>query len=232
MGMEKDRGDAPEEGPKQDASPPPLPEPNLKARGASLADSASGPPPPPPPAIVHEEAEEGGRRGFLKAAACCALGGIAVGGPVAAGTLVFIDPLFDSEGQGGAMVPVTSLDALKIGEEPKLFHIIAERKDAWTRHEKTPIGSVFIERQSEETLVVFSSICPHLGCAVEFRGNTDAFYCPCHNSTFARDGEINDPGSPSARGLDTLEWEVREEGEVWVKFERFQTGKKEKIAIT
>ena len=47
------------------------------------------------------------------------------------------------------------------------------------------------------------------------------YFCPCHNSAFTREGAISGP-SPAARGLDTLAVEIRDEGEVWVKFQTFK----------
>ena len=32
--------------------------------------------------------------------------------------------------------------------------------------------------------------CPHLGCAIDYRKNTNDYFCPCHNSTFGLDGSV------------------------------------------
>jgi hypothetical protein len=45
------------------------------------------------------------------------------------------------------------------------------------------------------------------------------------------DGKIADASSPAARGLDALDVEVRNEKEVWVKFQNFEAGKAEKIPV-
>ena len=42
----------------------------------------------------------------------------------------------------------------------------------------------------------------------------------------------NAPASPAARGLDSLEVEVRNRREVWVKFQNFEAGQAKKIAVT
>ena len=55
------------------------------------------------------------------------------------------------------------------------------------------------------------------------------YLCPCHNSTFALDGKISSAGSPSPRGLDELEVEIRNDSEVWVKFQNYRAGVPEKI---
>ena len=109
-----------------------------------------------------------------------------------------------------------------------VIQILADRRDAWTQFPKQAIGSVFLLRKSESEVIAFHSSCPHLGCAVEFREEKSGFYCPCHDSTFAKSGEVVGK-SPSLRGLDTLEVEVRGR-EVWVKFINFKAGLREKVA--
>ena len=166
------------------------------------------------------------RREFLKAAACTVLGTCCMAAPIAAGVAVIAAPLRQ---KGAAMeVNLTLLDALVVGAAPRLFQIVTPRRDAWTQFPKQAIGSVFLVRKSATDVVAFHSSCPHLGCAVEFRGEQSVFYCPCHDSSFAQTGEVVGK-SPSLRGLDTLKVEVRE-GAVWVKFENFKAGIREKVA--
>ena len=183
----------------------------------------SDPESPKPPSDAPIE-----RREFLKAAACTVLGGCAIAAPIVAGVAVITAPLR----QKGPPVEVklATLDALPVGGAPKLFQIITDRRDAWTQFPKQAIGSVFLLRKSESEIVAFHSSCPHLGCAVEFREETSGFYCPCHDSSFAKSGEVVGK-SPSLRGLDTLEVEVRGR-EVWVKFLNFKAGKREKVAVS
>lgn len=50
--------------------------------------------------------------------------------------------------------------------------------------------------------VIFSSICPHLGCRFAWDDGKSIFFCPCHNSTYTRDGEKI--AGPAPRGLDPL----------------------------
>ena len=83
----------------------------------------------------------------------------------------------------------------------------------------------------EKKLEVLNAACPHANCFVDFVMKSKGFYCPCHNSAFAADGKISDPKSPSPRDLDSLEWEIRGK-EVWVKFQNFRAGHKEKVAAT
>ena len=168
------------------------------------------------------------RREFLKTAACTVLGGCCFAAPIVAGVAVITAPLR----QKGPPVDVkhATLDALPIGGAPKLFQIITDRRDAWTQFPKQAIGSVFLLRTGETEIVAFHSACPHLGCAVEFHEDKAGFYCPCHDSSFAKSGALVGK-SPSLRGLDTLEVELRGR-EVWVKFQNFKAGIREKVAVS
>ena len=66
---------------------------------------------------------------------------------------------------------------------------------------------------------------------MDFIAARGKFLCPCHNSLFAVDGAIADAKSPASRGLDSLEVELRNEREVWVKFQTFKAGVKEKLPV-
>ena len=70
---------------------------------------------------------------------------------------------------------------------------------------------------------VFNVLCPHAGCAVDYRaGGKGSFFCPCHNSQFAIQGTRSE-NSPSARDLDTLDYAVKD-GVVLVRFMNFDAG--------
>ena len=168
------------------------------------------------------------RREFLKTAACVALGGCALAAPIGAAVIVLAHPLKSK----GIPLPVriTTLSALPLNGAPRFFQVVTERRDAWTKFPANAIGAVFLRRISETEVIAFNASCPHLGCAVEFRGERDAFYCPCHDSEFVKTGEVRGK-SPSRRGLDTLRVEVREGAEVWVYFENFKAGIAEKISL-
>lgn len=199
---------------------------------SSSTDDTSGAPAAPEPSAPHTPtapSSDANRREFLKSAACCAVGGLCVLAPVAAGVVVLLGPLRKPPADG-SWVQLTKLSALPVGSAPRLFQVFVERTDAWTRHARSAVGSVFLERLDETTVRAFNSSCPHLGCAVTWRKTETNYYCPCHDSSFARDGSVMG-NSPSARGLDTLTVEIRGEGEVWVRFQDFKAGVKEKIPV-
>lgn len=172
---------------------------------------------PPPP-----------RREFLRRAAAACLGGAALAAPAAAGLRVFLEPLRAHTGSAG-WTRVTRLSALPADGVPRRFVIVAEHRNAWTRQPARPVGAVYLRRTGEQAVQALHATCPHAGCLVDFAPARGGFLCPCHNSTFAADGAVNDPASPSPRGLDTLEVEIRDGAEVWVRFQNFRAGVREKI---
>lgn len=57
----------------------------------------------------------------------------------------------------------------------------------------TPAGArIVIARQGEgtaaEDFLALSSVCPHLGCRVQWEAQNDRFFCPCHNGAFDKSG--------------------------------------------
>ena len=78
--------------------------------------------------------------------------------------------------------------------------------------------------QGEESpggLLALWQKCPHLGCTVPWRSDftfldrTGWFRCPCHGSTYTKEGGILVAG-PSPRPLDRFPMEVRDDGSVVV----------------
>jgi glycine/D-amino acid oxidase-like deaminating enzyme/nitrite reductase/ring-hydroxylating ferredoxin subunit len=49
----------------------------------------------------------------------------------------------------------------------------------------------------------FSTVCPHLGCQVEWNDGENTWDCPCHGSRFESDGSLQ--RGPAKRGLDPIE---------------------------
>lgn len=125
------------------------------------------------------------------------------------------------------MVRVTSLSVLPADGAPQRFTIRADRKDAWTTYANQPVGAVYLRRVGDE-VTCFNVVCPHAGCFVGIAEDGSRFECPCHKSSFSLDGAIDDPASPSPRGMDSLDVEVRNGDELWVRFQNFQPGRDEK----
>ena len=175
-----------------------------------------------------EVSEKLPRRSFFKEVAAIVIGGIAVIVPAVSGLLVFLDPLRKKTKSKSGAIRVTSLSALPNDNQPHKFPVISSRTDAWNKFPETPIGAVYLRRTGEKTVDALNVVCPHAGCFVDFVSARTCFLCPCHNSTFALDGKIQDPKSPSPRALDTLPVEIRGE-EIYVTFQNFRAGVAEKI---
>ncbi len=62
---------------------------------------------------------------------------------------------------------------------------------------------VTIARQGQqgtaEDFLALSSTCPHLGCRVQWQGQNNRFFCPCHNGVFTPEG-VAIAGPPADAG--------------------------------
>ena len=170
------------------------------------------------------------RRGFFKKAGSVVIGGLLGLVPLLSGLAVFLDPLRRKSQAQGA-VRVASLDALPGDGVPRKFPVLANRTDAWNKFTQVPIAAVYLRRTADNKLQAFNVVCPHAGCFVDYESEAGNFLCPCHKSSFTVEGRIDNPESPSPRGLDELKVEVRNQKEVWVEFQNFQAGHAQKIPV-
>ena len=171
------------------------------------------------------------RRSFLKKVAASVIGAVISVVPFAAGLAVWLDPARRKASAGGQTVRVATLTALPDDGVPRKFAVFASRVDAWNKSPETGIGAVYLRREKGGKPRAFNVVCPHAGCFVDYNTARGTYLCPCHNSTFAPDGKINDPKSPSPRSLDELEVEIRNELEVWVKFQNYRAGIAGKVPV-
>ena len=111
--------------------------------------------------------------------------------PLASGIPSVLDPA--TKDSGNAEVPwtkVTNLATLPEDGTPTKFEVVLEKvKDAWTTYTNIPAGAVYLSRKGDE-VTAYNLKCPHLGCAIDYRKNTNDYFCPCHNSTFGLDGSV------------------------------------------
>ena len=145
------------------------------------------------------------------------------------GVRYLLDPL-SKKGQGSGFRTLARLSQLQPGK-PEAFPIIESRQDAWVKYSKEPVGSVWLVREGEgpdAIVLAFTAECPHLGCAVGLAADGKSFFCPCHTSSFAFDGSIQNTIPP--RGMDPLEVRRSKDADpkIEVKFERFQSQSKER----
>ncbi|MBL8944943.1 MAG: Rieske 2Fe-2S domain-containing protein [Myxococcales bacterium] len=167
------------------------------------------------------------RRSLLTAAAGAL--GVGLAASVLGPTLVFLgQPLRQDATSGeGNFLPAGPI-SLFAGAAPVKVDLYADQVDAWNRVIQVKIGSAWVRREGAE-LVALSTVCPHLGCGVDFDANANKFYCACHKSYFALDGACET--GPSPRGLDRLELQQQEQL-VTIRYQRFKIGAKTKEPIT
>ena len=172
------------------------------------------------------------RRGFLTHVFAAGIGLLVGTVPALAGLAFFLDPILRKKKGGGGdgflRMPV-ALEALEINGEPQLVKIIMDKVDAWNTYFNQPVGTVYLRRTDTDKVVAFNSICPHLGCTVDYKPAEKHYFCPCHTSTFGVDGVMQNDIPP--RDLDALEVQIRNKTEVWVKFQNFRAKTPEKIPV-
>jgi len=159
------------------------------------------------------------------------------------GLLFFFDPLLRKRRSGTASAEAAAgekkdaegftrlnvkLDALPSDGTPMAFKVRDDKHDAWNLYKDMEVGTVWVRRTGDNEVIAFSSICPHLGCAVNFRTGRKDFFCPCHTSAFDLEGERMNDIPP--RGMDRLATKVNDQTGIWVKYETFLAGRKEQIA--
>jgi Rieske Fe-S protein len=132
---------------------------------------------------------------------------------------------------------VARLTDLEVGV-PRQVVLRDLRHDAWTLHPNDVIGRVWLVRRDSQRVDAFTTICPHLGCSIDFQDSPDPrdrlFVCPCHGGKFKLDGELLSRELPPPRGMDKLE--VRPDPAdpklIQVKFQNFIQGKDSAIPKT
>lgn len=175
------------------------------------------------PEVETQGAGETTRRGFfaLAGALAAAVGTLLLGIPVVG---EFVGVSFKRT-KREAFNPVGAVAGLPLGQ-PVRLSFLDNTQDAYIR-EALP-RDVFAVKRSASDVVVFSPICPHLGCHYNWNPATRHFECPCHGSVWSVDGTRI--AGPTPRALDTLPAKI-ERGVLMVEWEQFQIGVPEKIAV-
>jgi Rieske Fe-S protein len=98
---------------------------------------------------------------------------------------------------------VKKLAAAKVGE-------LAPNSAKLFRFGSTP---AILINTAEGELRAFSAVCTHLTCTVNYEGDTETLFCPCHNGRFDLAGNV--VSGPPPRPLESFEVEVAG-GEIYV----------------
>ena len=123
-------------------------------------------------------------------------------------------------------VPLAPVD-VQVGR-PVRVEVIADRTDGWTRFRKVKLGAAFVVRDEADRIRAFSTVCPHLGCSVEWVPAGERFECPCHQSGFGVDGRCL--YGPSPRGLDELDV-IATDADIRIRYRRFKVASSVKEPI-
>jgi menaquinol-cytochrome c reductase iron-sulfur subunit len=94
-----------------------------------------------------------------------------------------------------------ALDEFKSSHEPVRKLVQVKQVSGW--QQTTQQSAVYVTRDAQDTLLVLSSTCPHLGCSVAWQPSNGKFVCPCHGGCFAADGSRI--SGPPPRNLTALE---------------------------
>jgi Rieske Fe-S protein len=143
----------------------------------------------------------------------------AVAGTLLTAAFRFLHPhVTTTDAKWSDVAPLSELQ----GERPLMRSIVAEHDAGWasTREEH------FVYVLPNKNHQVLSGVCTHEGCNVSWRDDTNGFYCPCHDSYFAADGEK--VSGPALRGLDPLPTRT-ENGVLQVQYRTFVNNTEERI---
>ena len=143
------------------------------------------------------------RREFvtLTTAAAGALIGAVIGLPAIA---YLLQPALRST-TTDAWIPLGKLDSFTIGL-PTLFTFTRSTVNGWEK--STNSYGVLVLRKSQNDVVVYSNVCTHLSCRVNWNADKKQFICPCHDGRFSLEGQV--VSGPPPRPLDQYATKVED----------------------
>jgi menaquinol-cytochrome c reductase iron-sulfur subunit len=128
----------------------------------------------------------------------------------------------------GAFVDVGPLSAIAPGEW-RLLSVDVVHEDGWEKTRTRHGIWVRLAAGESDQISVLSSICPHLGCPINWHPDQSQFICPCHRGMFDASGKH--VGGAPPRGMDPLDFEVRD-GRLFVRWQDFKIGVAERIPVS
>ncbi|MDT7043123.1 ubiquinol-cytochrome c reductase iron-sulfur subunit [Candidatus Nitronereus thalassa] len=135
----------------------------------------------------------------------------------------FISPALTRRKQ--SWVSIGKVEDLPVGI-PKTLDYGMTIKDGWM--ETKTIKAVWVVRQPDDQVKVFSPICPHLGCGFRWNQQDSQFTCPCHGSVYDPMGKVL--GGPAPRSLDELPSKI-EDGELKVIYKEYKSGLSKQVEL-
>ncbi|HKZ44312.1 MAG TPA: ubiquinol-cytochrome c reductase iron-sulfur subunit [Anaerolineales bacterium] len=153
------------------------------------------------------------RRDFVKltTAAVGTIIGVSIGIP-AVGYL--ISPALVTSNSKDLWLPVGVLADIPLGK-PFPFSFTITQVNGWERTANSYGGFVIRKSDADDDLTILSSRCTHLGCQVNWKEESNAFVCPCHDASFDREGNVI--SGPPPRPLDIYtDFKVDDEGKLLI----------------
>ncbi len=164
--------------------------------------------------MSHTESKDISRRDFIKATTAI------IGGFIGAlTTLPAIGYLLSPSlrrSEAAEWIDLGALEDYPFGV-PKLFEFTRTRENGW---ERTAMSyGVFVVRQDEQKVRVFSNICTHLACRVSWHPDVRHYISPCHDGHFDIVGR--NISGPPPRPLDEFVTRI-EEGNLLIQLPAFK----------
>ena len=132
----------------------------------------------------------------------------------------------DEEGYINLKISIASLPE---DGSPQSVKVYDDKIDAWNKFKNVEVGTVWLRHDpSTDEVIAFNTICPHLGCAIDYRQANADFYCPCHTSTFDISGKRLNKIPP--RDMDPLDVKIKDD-QIWLKYENFRAGTEERTPV-
>ena len=113
-------------------------------------------------------------------------------------------------------------------EIPKKLTVTSFKVDGWNLFDNIILGATWLVKQDSGDIVAMSTICPHLGCGIDWDTEKKQFVCPCHESVFDIKGKL--VSGPAPRSMDTLETKI-EGDEIFVKYRKLKLGTSGKVEV-
>ena len=144
------------------------------------------------------------RRSFVKivTSALGSLMAAVVGLPV---IQYFISPALGKESED-EWISLGPLENYPFGT-PTPFNFTLTKVNGWERSSQS--YGVFVLREEGKDVVVYSDVCTHLSCRVNWDADGKEFYCPCHAAFFDKYGNV--VSGPPPRPLDRFEIKLEDE---------------------
>ena len=121
----------------------------------------------------------------------------------------FISPALKGEASDD-WVSLGALESYPIGK-PTLFNFTLTKINGWERTSHS--YGAYVLRESANKVIVFSNVCTHLSCRVNWQEEEQIYHCPCHDAAFDVHGLVL--SGPPPRPLDEYQTKI-EEGNLYI----------------